>query len=247
MNEVVKQLMEHRSIRKFEDKSLDEDTVKILVEAAQQASTSSFVQAYSIIGVIDPEIKQALRAISTQDYVEHNGHLFVFIADFKRHHIIAERAEVSIDDYFGATESFIVGTVDASLAAQNMAVAAESMGLGICYIGSLRNNMAEVIELLGLPDYTYPLFGMVVGYPAQTGSRKARLPFEHVYHENRYETGAEYLQQIAAYDEEIADYYRERTDGRRSDKWSSQVTDMLSRKTRTDVDGIVKTQGFLQQ
>ena len=246
MNEVVKQLMAHRSIRAFEAKQLDDQTIRVLVEAAQQTSTSSFVQAYSIIGVTDPEIKKALRDISTQHYVEHNGHLFVFVADYKRHQLLAERAGQSVADYIGETENFIVGTVDASLAAQNMAVAAESMGLGICYIGSLRNDMARVIELLGLPDYTYPLFGLVVGYPSEEGSNKERLPFEHVYHENRYSTD-DYLSQIDHYDARIADYYRERTNGRRSDKWSSQMMAKFSHTIREDVDAVVKQQGFLKQ
>src|SRR5699024_1347108 len=80
-----------------------------------------------------------------------------------RHQELAKKtnADISIDK----TENLIVGVVDASLAAQNMAVAAESMGLGICYIGSLRNDVKKASEILGLPDGAFPLFGMVAGYP----------------------------------------------------------------------------------
>ncbi|TDM07451.1 oxygen-insensitive NADPH nitroreductase [Macrococcus lamae] len=247
MNEVIKQLMEHRSIRKFTDVPLDQSTVKLLVEAAQHASTSSFVQAYSIIGVTDPDIKHELSLIGTQNFIEHNGHLFVFVADFKRHQLLSERAGLDAQPFIGATERFIVGTVDASLAAQNLAVAAESMGLGICYVGGLRNDMAKVIELLKLPEFTYPLFGMVAGYPAQQGSKKERLPFDHVYHENRYVIDGDYMQQIEDYDRSIAEYYRTRTAGERVDTWSQQMVGKVRGNAREEIDSTVKRQGFLSQ
>ncbi|WP_414055335.1 oxygen-insensitive NADPH nitroreductase [Macrococcus equi] len=245
MNEVIQLMRNHRSIRKFKDEALSQETINTLVTAAQSASTSSYVQAYSIIGITDPEIKHQLREISGQSYVEHNGHLFVFIADFNRHAMLGQHLNQPVDDYFGTTESFIVGTVDAALASQNMAVAAESMGLGICYIGSLRNNMHKVIDLLQLPEYTYPLFGIVVGVPDNEGSQKERLPRKVVYHENTYQPFdyADY----EAYDASTADYYSKRTNGARNDKWSEQVIGMLSNKARLDVDDVVKQQGFLKQ
>ncbi|ULG71468.1 oxygen-insensitive NADPH nitroreductase [Macrococcus brunensis] len=246
MNEVIRQLMNHRSIRQFTEEKLTEGEVRTLVEAAQMASTSSYLQAYSIMGVTDADKKAALRKVSGQPYVEENGHLFVFVADFHRHQLMSEKLGADINDYLGATESFLVGTVDAVLAAQNLAVAAESMGLGICYIGSLRNDMQQVIDILNLPAHVYPLFGMVVGHPEDSGSQKERLPFEHIYHENEYDS-SRYADEITAYDEEIAAYYRERTNGKRADKWSEQVIGMLSEKTRLDVDDVVKKQGFLKQ
>lgn len=245
MNKVINLLNQHRSLRKFTDEKLSLDTIKALVGAAQSASTSSYVQAYSIIGVTDPEKKKALKEISTQSYVEHNGHLFVFIVDFYRHVELAKQAgqEISYDK----TENLIVGTVDATLAAQNLAVAAESMDLGICYIGSLRNDMKKAIEILELPEGTFPLFGMVVGYPTEEGSLKERLPFEAVYHEDTYQRIDEVEASIAEYDQRISNYYADRTDGKRDDKWSSQVIGMLSKKQRLDVDTVLKDQGFLGQ
>lgn len=245
MNDIIQLLQNHRSIRKFKDEALNQETIKTLVRAAQSASTSSYVQAYSIIGITDQHIKQQLRAISGQSYVEHNGHLFVFVVDYHRHHGLADHLESNVDDYFGTTESLLVGTVDAALASQNMAVAAESMGLGICYIGSLRNNMQRVIDLLKLPEYTYPLFGMVVGVPDDAGSQKERLPLDVVYHENTYQHFN--YDDYKAYDARTSAYYKARTEGKRDDKWSEQVIQMLGGKARLDVDGVVKQQGFLKQ
>src|SRR5699024_5397719 len=204
MNDVIKLLNNHRSLRKFTDEKLSEETIRTLVGAAQSASTSSYVQAYSIMGVTDPEKKKALREISTQSYVEHNGHLFVFVVDFYRHKELAKQAGTEIS--YDKTENLIVGVVDASLAAQNLATAAESMGLGICYIGSLRNDIKKAGEILGLPEGAFVLFGMVAGYPEQgeDGSKKERLPFEAVYHENTYQKIDEVQNDIDAYDQRSA-------------------------------------------
>lgn len=242
---VIDLLKNHRSIRKFTEEKLSDETIKMLVEAAQSASTSSYVQAYTIIGVTDPKKKQALKEISTQPYVENNGHLFVFVADYRRHRDLSIEKDAPIN--FHLTEQFIVGTVDATLAAQNLAVAAESIGLGICFIGSLRNDMAKVIEILELPEGTIPLFGMVAGVPAHEGSIKERLPFEAVYHENTYQNLDETKEDIEKYDERISEYYKQRTGGKREDTWSDQVIGMLNKKQRLDVDEVVKKQGYLGQ
>ena len=247
MNEVIELLNNHRSIRSFTDKKLDQDTIETLVKAAQSASTSSYVQAYSIIGVTDETLKAQLREVSGQSYVEDNGHLFVFVMDYNRHTLLSEEngTEVSFKD----TEKLLVGAIDVALAAQNLAVAAESMGLGICYIGSLRNNVSRVIELLNLPNGVFPLFGMVVGEPNDEGSQKERLPFEAVYFENTYKSleDNDVKSAVDEYDQNVSDYYKERTDGARNEKWSEQVTNMLSKKIRLDVHDFLKSQGFIQQ
>lgn len=249
MNSVIEQLLAHKSIRKFTEQKLTTEEIETLVRAAQSASTSSYVQAYSIIGVTDEQIKKELREISTQSYVEHNGHLFIFVADYHRHALMSKIHDVDINNYLGSTESFLVGTIDAALAAQNMAVAAESMDLGICYIGSLRNDMQRVIELLNLPEWTYPLFGMVVGHSAdETATKKLRLPLHNVYHENHYNNDDEsFIEQINDYDKDVSAYYKERTNGERSDAWSEQIITFLNKKSRQHVDGVIKGQGFLKQ
>jgi FMN reductase (NADPH) len=242
---VINLLKNHRSIRKFKNKSLDDEMIRALVGAAQAASTSSYVQSYSIIGVTDPEKKKALKEVSTQPYVENNGHLFVFVSDYNRHKGLSEEKGKPIS--FDSTESLIVGIVDAALAAENLAIAAESIGLGICYIGSLRNDMQKVIDVLELPEGTFPLFGMVAGYPAHEGSVKERLPFEAVYHENTYRGLEETKEVIKRYDESVSEYYRARTNGERADTWSDQVIDMLNKKQRFDVHDVLKRQGYLGQ
>jgi FMN reductase (NADPH) len=234
MNEVIETILNHRSLRHFEDKPLTEEQIKTIVSCAQSASTSSFIQAYSIIGVKDKEKKKRLAEIAGgQEYVEKNGHFFVFCADLYRHTLIGEMEQINISSSIESTEKFMVALIDASLAAQNAAIAAESLGLGICYIGGIRNNLEEVKKLLRIPDRIIPLFGMAVGIPVKMTDKKPRLPFEHVYHEEEYEQSKEvYTSQLQKYDELISSYYEERTGGNRKDRWTEQMAVMLDRKSR---------------
>ena len=189
MSDYVYELMKkHHSVRRFKSTPLSEDTVEKLVEAGQSASTSSYLQTYSIIGIDDPEIKEDLKEVSGQPYVVENGYLFVFVLDYYRHNLINENVESNMEVSFESAEGLLVGSIDVALVAENMAVAAEDMGYGIVYLGSLRNDVGRVREILDLPEYTFPLFGMAIGEPAENenGSAKPRLPLEHVFHRNQY-------------------------------------------------------------
>ncbi|MEH7107700.1 oxygen-insensitive NADPH nitroreductase [Bacillus sp. JJ1764] len=234
MNEVISTILNHRSLRHFEDQPLTDEQIKTIVSCAQAAPTSSFVQAYSIIGVKDQERKRKLAEIAgNQEYVAINGHFFVFCADLYRHQLIGEQHQKEVLPSIQSTEKFMVALIDAALAAQNAAIAAESMGLGICYIGGIRNNLEEVKQLLKTPERVIPLFGIAVGYPTKITGQKPRLPFEHIYHEDEYEQDQEvYLEQLKEYDELISNYYRDRTGGKRTDSWTEQMAAMLEKQSR---------------
>jgi FMN reductase (NADPH) len=249
MNSTIETLMAHRSIRKFEEKALTDEQIKTIVECAQAASTSSFIQAYSIIGVKNKEKKKRLAELAgSQPYVEANGHFFIFCADLHRHNLIGELEAADVTDSIESTEKFMVAVIDAALAAQNASVAAESMGLGICYIGGIRNNLEEVTELLNLPSNTIPLFGLSVGYPAQQTDIKPRLPFEHIYHEEEYQQDiSAYKSQLDQYNKEISAYYHARTAGRRADTWTNQMAAMLREPKRMNMKAFVEKQGFAKK
>lgn len=244
MNNVIETILQHRSVRSFKDKPLDQEQIEAIVKSAQAASTSSFIQAYSIIGVTDKQKKQRLAELAgNQSYVAENGHFFVFCADLNRHKMIGDLENADLQDSIESTEKFMVALIDTALAAQNAAIAAESMGLGICYIGGIRNDLEAVKELLKTPEYVVPLFGLAVGYPDQETDLKPRLPLEHVYMENEYEQDRNVLeQQLKEYNQTTSDYYRERTGGKREDTWTSQMAKMLGRKSRMYMKGFVEDQ-----
>lgn len=246
MNQVIETLLQHRSIRRFTNTPLDREQIEAIVKSAQAASTSSFIQAYSIIGVTDQKKKDKLAEIAgNQAYVGANGHFFVFCADLHRHKIIAGMEESDLDDSIESTEKFMVALIDAALAAQNAAIAAESMGLGICYIGGIRNDLKAIKEVLKTPDHVIPLFGMAVGYPDQDTDVKPRLPLEHVYMENEYQQDRELFEkQLRDYNTTTSEYYRERTGGKREDTWTDQMAKMLGRKSRMYMKEFVEKQNL---
>lgn len=246
MNQVIERILDHRSIRSFLDKPLTEEQIRTIVECAQNAATSSYVQAYSIVGVSDPEKKAKLAELAgPQTYVEKAGHVLVFCADLHRIEIGGEMEGKDVSELLESTENFMVACIDAALAAQNAALAAESMDLGICYIGGIRNNIHEVGELLDLPHRVIPLFALIVGYPKNRSEKKPRLPLANVYHENSYQADKEvFVQQLTEYNEVISNYYDRRTNGKRKDTWTEQVSGMLGEKRRLFMKDYVEGKGF---
>jgi len=244
MNQAIETILNHRSVRNFEDKLLTREQIETIVKSAQAASTSSFIQAYSIIGITDRAKKEKfVEVVGNQPYVAANGHFFVFCADLNRHALLAEMERKDVLPSIESTEKFMVTLIDTALAAQNAAIAAESMGLGICYIGGIRNNLEEVQALLKTPEYVVPLFGMAVGYPAKLNDQKPRLPLEHVYMENEYTQDSElFKEQLEEYNQIISKYYKERTDGKREDTWTAQMAQMLERKSRMYMKDFINKQ-----
>jgi FMN reductase (NADPH) len=243
MNQTIETILNHRSIRKFSDEKLTSDEIELILKAALQASTSSHVMAYTIIGVTDEKLKSDLQAVSGHPHVKNNGHLFIFCADLQRNYQLTsgEKAEF-VQQNIESTEQFIVATIDATLAAQNAAIAAESMGLGICYIGSLRNDINRVDELLELPEYVVPLFGLAAGHPEHQPEVKPRLPLEAIYHENTYDQDKEKQDKlIADFDEYLKSYYQTRSSNKKVATWTDQMMDKYRVPTRMDVAPFVKS------
>ena len=243
MNQTIETLLQHRSIRSFTDEKLTKEEIHTIVEAAQMASTSSYMQAYTIMGITDEEKKAELAQITGQDYVQNNGHLFIFCADLHRHQVKATDTEkeemiANIEN----TEHLLVSAIDATLAAQNGAIAAESMGLGMCYIGSIRNNISRVDELLNLPLHVIPLFGMVVGHPKSKPEQKPRIPRDGIYFENEYKT--DQSEALNQFDNKIKAYYESRSQNARKDNWTDQMIRRFSKPMRMDVTTHVKTKGL---
>lgn len=242
MNPTIDLLQRHRSIRKYKAKQLAPGQIEAIVRSAQMASTSSNVQAYSIIGVTDPALKKELAVLAgNQAYVEQCPLFLVWCADMYRLREACSMQETEM--VHGVMENFIVATVDVALAAQNAAVAAESMGLGIVYIGGIRNNPGEVSRLLKLPKLVYPVFGMCVGVPDHEPGMRPRFDMEAVYHHNAYDAGR-VRQHIEKYDRVMRDYYLERTKGKRDTTWSKEMADKFRQPVRAHMLSFLEEQGF---
>ena len=220
-NPVLETLLAHRSVRRYSSQALPEGLTELLVAAAQSAPSSSNLQAFSIVAVQDPARKSRLATLAAgQRHVAEAPLLLMFIADLARLRSISE-AVGETGEGLDYTETFIVSVADAAFAAQNAIVALESLGLGSCYIGAMRNHPREVAAELGLPPGTFALFGLTIGYPdpaVETGV-KPRLGQSVVLHHERYSPAA--AADIAAYDEAAREF---RLDQAMSDiAWSRQA------------------------
>ncbi len=242
MNEIVNLLKSHSSIREYKNQPVEDEKVKTIIECAQSASTSNSIQSYTIISVIDKDNRKNIAYLSgDQSYVEHCPLFLVFCADLNRNKIACEISDKTMAE--GYTETFILATVDAALAAQNALIAAESLGLGGVYIGGIRNNPLEICKILSIPSGVYPVFGMCLGYPNNNPDKKERLPIEVIFKTDKYNTDGD-ANRIKEYDAHISDYYKKRTNGKRLDTWTQQVSTLMSKPQRPHMKDFLDKQGF---
>lgn len=242
MNPTIELLKSHRSIRKFTNRKISQELLEELISAGQCAATSNHVQAYSVIHVVNPENRRKIAELAGgQAHVVEASDFLVFCADMKRSTEAAERAGAEV--VRGMTEQLVVASVDAALMAQNVAVAAESEGLGLCYVGGIRNNPAEVAEILKLPEHVYPVFGMSLGYPDQDPEVKPRLPLASILKEDFYDDREDETQ-VAAFDDTMHQYYLERTGGNKESSWSKELAPLFTTKLRPHMREFLRKRGF---
>jgi nitroreductase len=197
----------HRSVRRYSEREVPESLVAALIGCAQSAATSSSLQLYSIVSVQDPARRARMTALcDNQRQVQNAPWFFAFLADHHRLRRIAKELGEGGEglDYL---EFLLMAAFDVALAAERMVCAAEAMGLGICYIGALRNDPLGVRELLDLPDGVFGAFGLCLGYPADEARAeiKPRLDQPTVWFRERYDAEAS----VAEYDERMRAFYAE--------------------------------------
>ena len=242
MNETISLLKNHRSIRHFKDYPISEETLKELVEAGQSASTSNFIQAYTIINVTDQEKRKIIAELSgNQKHIIDAPLFLVFVADLERARVCCDLNGETMD--IGSSEAFLLATIDTALMAQNLMTAAEAMQMGGVFIGAIRNNPSLVSTLLELPQNTYPVFGMCLGYPDRENAQKPRLPLSVILKENYYDS-SENKEFLKKYDQEIEKYYESRTDGKRTDSWTKQLSRMFSKYLRPHMKSFLESKNL---
>lgn len=226
-NATLDVLLSHRSVRAYLSKPLPEGTLETLIAAAQSASSSSNLQAWSVVAVVDSDHKSRLAALArNQSHIVQAPLFLVWLIDLNRlGRLAAERDEPSEGlDYL---ESFLMGAVDTSLAAQNAVVALESLGLGAVYIGAIRNKPAQVAAELDLPPSVFALFGLCVGWPdpAKPASVKPRLPRDAVLFRERYSYGDAQRSAVVSYNGRLRSFQQE--EGMAVQDWSVQASERI--------------------
>jgi len=246
-NGVLETILNHRSVRAFLPRALPEGTLDLLIAAAQSASTSSNLQFWSVVAVQEAERKSRLAELAgQQQFIRDAPLLLVWLADLSRLDRIAAERLAQIDGtHF--LEEFIVGVVDAALAAQCALIAAESLGLGAVYIGAVRNLPEQIAEELALPPHVFAVFGMSIGYPDpdRPTDIKPRLPQSVVLHREQYST-ASCGEAIDGYNATMRGFQREQ--GMKPIDWTQQccnrVRDAAALRGRDRMREALRNLGF---
>ena len=182
MNDI---LLNHKSIRKYKETPVDEELLHEILTVGSRASTTGNMQVYSIIVTASPDLKEKLwEAHFKQNMVKQAPVVLTFCADFNRFNTwcLQRKAEPGYDNFL----SFVTAAIDALLAAQNVCIAAEAAGLGICYLGTTTYMAEEISKILELPTAVVPVTTVVLGYPDENPPLTDRLPLEAVVHYEKY-------------------------------------------------------------
>ncbi|MEK4033473.1 NADPH-dependent oxidoreductase [Methylocystis sp. IM3] len=222
-NDTLDLILAHRSHRNYLDQPLPEGALETIVAAAQSASTSSNLQVWSVVAVEDEARKTRLADLAGgQKHIRDCKLLLIWLCDLARLDALArdKGREAAALPYL---EIFMTGVVDAALAAQNAVVALESLGLGCCYIGAMRNKPEEVAKELNLPQNVFAVFGMTVGVPdpAANAGVKPRLGPAAVLHREQYQWGDAQREAVEKLDVVFKDFQKEQ--GLPEQGWIRQV------------------------
>ena len=183
--DVITTLTRRSSVRKFKNEPIPASDLQTIINAARQAPTDASAQLYTILRIRDPELRQKLAHLSgDQQQIIDAAEFFVLLADVHRLEKLLEHRGQRLGNWPRTAHHFAV--VDAAIAGAHLAMAAEALGYGICWIGGLLNQVDEVVELLDLPPGVLPISGLVVGVPAERPDPRPRLPQEMVVHEDSY-------------------------------------------------------------
>lgn len=246
MNSTIKHQLAHRTIREFTDKKVPAELLDEFISVIRQTASSTGMQTSSIIRVTDPEVKQKISEVCKQKYVAKAPELFIFIVDAYRNNKIAEGKMDKTYEASHDMDRFFQGWTDSCLAAQNLTNAVESEGLGAVYLGSVLNDTEKIIEILKLPELTFPVLGVAFGYPNQEPQLKPRMDMKLRLFENEYKKFDNYMEEIKDYDEVMQTYYDLREANKRVDSFSRQVVGKLENVIfeRADLLNVAEKQGF---
>ena len=199
MNTTLQQLHARKSTRAFTEQPIAPEHKAAILAAAVQAPTAGNQQLYTIIDVTDPALQQELvKTCDNQPFIGTAKMVLIFCADCKKWYDAFLFA--GCEPRLPGVGDLLLAVSDANIAAQNAVTAAESLGIGSCYIGDIMENCEEHRALLGLPKYVFPAAMLVFGYPTEQQKERAkprRADMKHIVHENSYrEMDADELREL---------------------------------------------------
>jgi len=185
-HEVLGRVISRKTVRRYSDAVPDDSLLDVLVAAALSSSAKSDFQQASILRVDDPDRRAAIgKLFPSMPWIGLSPVFYVFLGDARRLQRVGELRGKPVRN--GTLEGFFNASVDAALALQTMILCAESVGLGVCPISVIRNEIDKVAAILGLPDLVFPVAGLCVGYPEGEGHVSLRLPRQLTTHRDHYD------------------------------------------------------------
>ena len=188
MNQTIQQLFDRKSVRVFTDQEITPEDKNLILQAACQAPTAGNQQLYTIIDVTDQALKdQLVYTCDNQPFIATAKMVLIFCADCKKWYDAFLSA--GCEPRLPGVGDLALAISDTNIAAQNAVTAAESLGIGSCYIGDIMENCEQHRQLLKLPKYVFPACMLVFGYPTQQQMdrpKPIRAAMHHVVHENGY-------------------------------------------------------------
>lgn len=179
-------LLNHRSVRNFQSKEIPQEVLDRILYATSRASTTGNMQLYTMVVSRSQEMRDKLSPCHfNQPMVSKAPVVVTICADINRFSKWCEQrdAKPAYDNFLW----FVNASIDALLAAQNMTIAAEEEGLGICYLGTTLYTADKIIDILDLPKGVIPVTTIVMGYPeVYPESLTDRLPVEAVVMYEKY-------------------------------------------------------------
>ena len=188
MNNTIQELYHRKSVRVFTGEPISKEKKEMILTAATQAPTAGNQQLYTILDITDQGLKETLaETCDHQPFIAEADMVLVFVADCQKWYEGFQ--DVGADPRKPGVGDLMLAVTDASIAAQNAVVAAESLGIGSCYIGDIMENAEIHMDILKLPEYAFPAVMVVFGYPTkqqQDREKPQRVELSHVVHENTY-------------------------------------------------------------
>lgn len=188
MNQTIQELFDRKSVRVYEDREISAEDKALILQSAFMAPTAGDQQLYTILDITDPEIQKKLAvSCDNQPFIAEGKMVLVFLADCRKWY--DSFVDAGCEPRKPGKGDFLLAVCDTLIAAQNAVVAAESMGIGSCYIGDIMENYEYHRDLFKLPDYVFPAAMLVFGYPTQQQKDRKKPPrakresivFENVY------------------------------------------------------------------
>ncbi|WP_026894445.1 NADPH-dependent oxidoreductase [Clostridiisalibacter paucivorans] len=242
MNHIYEVISNHVSIRKYKDEDIREGDLNKILKSTQFAPSSINGQQWSVIVIKNKETKKKIADLTGgQRWIAEAPVFLVFVADYYRTALALNKENKEFKN-IESIEATMVSSVDIGIAFSNAMNVAESMGYGIVPIGAVRREPMEIVKLLDLPKYVYPVLGMCIGIPDEKPMKKPRLPEEAVIHNEKYNRNLQDL--VNQYDKTIKEYMDTRTQGKDVRTWSQGISSVYDKVYFPKVYPSLKEQGF---